>query len=46
MVSFTTSYTTLKRIFTKNPLSLDFSPKNRLTKSNLTIMALVENGRT
>ena len=36
MASFIPFYITLKRIYTKNPLSFNFLPKNRLTDGNLT----------
>ena len=35
------SYITLKRIYIRNPLSFNFSPKNRLINSNLTFATLI-----
>ena len=39
VTNLTSSYSTLNRIYARNPLSFNFFPKNHLTDGNLTFTA-------
>ena len=41
IANFTSSYMTLKYIYVRNPLSLDFFSKNRLIKGSLILATLI-----